>query len=312
MKKLLKFIGGSAVALALATSFPLQAAEIGGVLWNPLAGGGFSASGSSGASWFGTASGAPDLTTVQNLGAFGAPGTPGSLYYQGVGIVNNINGALSGFCIQGSGNCQLIYTFGGLSVDPNSGAQGNPAGGAASTALTAFHNFFPASNSGNFTPAGFLNFYVYTGATVLAVPTPTDSGNVASIVTAAASASSSLWLGLKFDSAYFTAGGSAYSLQNGGLQVTGGSAAPAFIANSTQVGPNIPPLNCPTGPTLTAFCDTASLTFGATTGLNNPAQFNQNAITFSSHTLNVPEPGSIALMGLALLAVSATRRRKSA
>jgi hypothetical protein len=193
----------------------------------------------------------------------------------GFGTINTINGS-SGFCA----GCELTFQFGGFT--PISGLLPSPAGGTI-----LYKN-------------GFVNVYVDN--------TPEAFNSDALSMTAASTGDGDLWLALAGHNSLFN--GSSFngtvnldastnlaSLAGGGLlDVTGGLAQALLDTNQKNEGSDFT-----FSTSFTSFLVPGSLLDSVGTG-----NFNSRTAT------QVPEPASIALLGLGLAALGLTRRRKTA
>jgi len=287
MKLVKKALAGVAVAAALATSAQATVINIDGIYWDPSAAVDLAATAGF-YQWFQSSATTVDATTAATLSD---TNSPVGRYLTGVGAITTLNAAnnIAGTPnpettpAQFAPNTQLTLAFGGIKV--NSVNITNPAAPVYSLDLSQSFFTLYSDTSKNFDDASPVAANLN-----LAV----DAGDI--------------FLSGKFDafslSAFFaTVGGTVGSILGGNtfglMSATGGDALGNFDTNTQS--------NALIG------------VFGSDITMNGSAQFNLNPTGSISNvaTLNlqgntIPEPASIALIGLAMLGAGVASRRKSA
>jgi hypothetical protein len=201
----------------------------------------------------------------------------------GYGVVTNLNGLdEAGFCP----GCELEFVFGGYTISVADGGTNpiaSPAGGISDS-------FFEYTG-------GWVNYYVdYTPEGI------TDVNLLTAANTGSGGGANLLWLSLEGAIGAGTEttfmGGPIFNIATGGgdFNVTGGAAAGNIDTNSI----------------LLASGEYADLSFGSTFSVLTPngdgTSSSTGAATFSGSS--IPEPTSLAIFGLALLAFGANARKK--
>jgi len=313
MKSIQKKLVNALAALGCAgLSLSAQAASIGGVTWPLPNGTVFSAVADASVMWFekgATADAGPNVTTTP--GELTLPPSAAQLaaganvVLEGAGVISKINGSTS-FCVVPG--CQLTYTFGGLKVNAN----------------------FGSGNLGYDYTNSWLKFYIDTPTsanTSLSIPTNLSQ---AQNFNAANGVDGTLWLSLAFNNALTvnSSGSIAQLFQSGqAFNIVGGVAMPAFIAGQVLVGQCLPTSTvdygfgagfdangdpCSGFMTDSTFTTTFTTRFPAVVANQQiaPGVF-AGASTFNSNSNNIPEPGTLALLGFGLLGAAAMRRRNA-
>jgi len=291
MKLVKKALAGVAVAAALATSAQASVITVQGVSWDPdyfgavdskdfQATSDFKQWFQSGASFDPSGTGVVAFTSVAGL-----VGT----YLTGAGLFNTVNGVNdnptnpipeTSPAVFAAGR-ELTYTFGGIKI---TGATLN-LDNSISFSFDLTNSFFSvySDSSNDYNPATLAG---QVNAANTDLGTPFLSGVFDAFGTDSASLSTGL-AGTKL-------GGSASGL----ISVTGGAAFGNFDTNTL-----FNPLNPAAAPSDLTFSGSSQTTLGSNISAVSTGEFQGNTI---------PEPASIALIGLAMLGAGVASRRKAA
>jgi hypothetical protein len=274
MKLVKKALAGVALAVAVATPTFAAVQTIGGVTWDPASGLDFN-----------MGSGA----IFQTLGPVGSGGL-----VSGYGSISTINGS-SSFC----SGCELTFSFTGFTFLGQAGGPGLP--------------FLPYTYT-NYYTGGTLTFYRDTAQDFnLSNGATASNGTPWLVLNAVDQGFGVTFLGTASFSSPMT-GNTLQQLGGSGvLEVVGGdpSAMAAINTNTQSFGGDMT--------FSTTFTNVSNMTYG----LGDPdgvgpaptmmliTGTSTGGGTVTGESVQIPEPGSIALLGLGLIGLAAARRRKA-